>query len=94
MTTMTGPQQKAWDHWFDVQADLCDRLDEMLRDATADWPPIFRVALCSALVEWLAERMRHDIELPDAAVVDGRPAPVPPAVATVPRGPQGEVSDG
>lgn len=55
----------AWDAWFDAQHDLCDRIDELVRERIAGKPPGFRIAVHAALIEHLAEVLRFDIDLPE-----------------------------
>lgn len=53
----------AWSQWFDVQYDLCREVAELIDAAGTGKSPGFAVALHSAVIEHLAERMRHRVEL-------------------------------
>lgn len=66
-----GTSSPLWDEWFDVQYDLTDAIDRVIRERTVGKSDGFRVALYSAVIESAAESMRAFI--PEMSL-DDKPA--------------------
>lgn len=54
-----------WDQWFEAQRELCSDIDAMIEGKCKRRSDQFRLAVTSAVIEHLSERMRNYIEFPE-----------------------------
>jgi hypothetical protein len=59
----SAAEDSAWVEWFRVQYELCQRVEDVLREGLAERPRVVRAALLLALIEELVERLRRELEL-------------------------------
>lgn len=56
--------EQEWNQWWDVQYDLCRKVEDQVTERSEDRGDLFAAALCSSLIEHLAEMQRRYLRLP------------------------------
>lgn len=56
--------EQEWNRWWDIQYDLCRKVEDQVTERSEDRGDLFAAALCSSLIEHLAEMQRRYLRLP------------------------------
>ena len=70
-TTPEPDSKEAWERWWDVQHDFRIAFDRQLETATRGRSDQFCAALIAAMTEYLGERMRMYLRLPESDAREG-----------------------